>query len=140
MNKYYAYKLRQMIEKASTSLNDSDALDAKELYARWEANKTYEIDTRLRYNNKLWKVIQAHTSLENYPPSIYTASLYAEVERPGQGDVPSNPIIYNGNMELFNGKYYSEDGIIYQCIRDSGIPLYNRLADLVNMYVIVYND
>lgn len=132
-----ARQLKPYIEKAAKSLSDSDALEAIELYPFWEANKEYTKDIRLRYNNLLWKVLQDHTSQEQYPPSIYTASLYAEVERPGEGDDPSNPIPYNNNMELIEGKYYSQNNIIYKCIRSTEIPVYNNLADLVGIYVEV---
>lgn len=132
-----ARQLKPYIEKAAKSLSDSDALEAIELYPFWEANKAYTKDIRLRYNNLLWKVLQDHTSQEQYPPSIYTASLYTEVERPGEGDDPSNPIPYNNNMELIEGKYYSQNDIVYRCIRSTGVSVYNNLADLVGIYVEV---
>ena len=132
-----ARQLKPYIEKAAKSLSDSDALEAIELYPFWEANKVYTKDIRLRYNDLLWKVLQDHTSQEQYPPSIYTTSVYTEVERPGEGDDPSNPIPYNNNMELIENKYYSQNDIVYRCIRSTGVPVYNNLADLVGIYVEV---
>lgn len=139
-----ARRLRPFIVKASESLSDSDALDAKELYDFWEPDTSYKLDKRLRYPKsddedevKLWKVKQAHTSQEQYPPSIYTAALYEEVHKPGQGDDPSNPIPYNNNMELIEGKYYSQFDVVYICFRGTGAPVYNNLVDLVNLYVRV---
>ena len=41
------------------------------------------------------------------------------------------------DMELFNGKYYSQSGVVYHCFRDTGTPVYNNLADLVGLYVEV---
>ena len=38
-------------------------------------------------------------------------------------------------MELEEGKYYSQDGVTYLCTRDTGIPVYNALKDLVGIYV-----
>lgn len=44
-------------------------------------------------------------------------------------------------MELKNNLYYSQYDIIYLCIRDSGIPVYHDLKDLVGLYVeVVTND
>lgn len=40
-------------------------------------------------------------------------------------------------MELEEEKYYSQDGVTYLCTRDTGIPVYNPLADLVGIYVEV---
>ena len=131
-----AYALRRMLVKASASLSDEDALEAVELFAAWTSGTEYATDQRLRYGGKLYRVRQDHTSQADWLPSS-TPSLYAEVEKPGQGDTPDHPILYNGNMELIEGKYYSEDGVVYRCFRSTGIPVYNRLADLVGIYVEV---
>ena len=130
-----AIELRALLVKAAESLSDSDALEAKEFYDYWKADVFYKKGTRLRHDDKLWRVMQDHTSQGQYPPSIYTASLYSEVEKPGQGDTPDNPIPYNNNMELLENKYYSQLGVVYRCIRDTGVPIYNNLADLVGIYV-----
>lgn len=131
--------LRPYIEKAAqAALNDADALDAQELYPFWDHDVFYKQGIRLRYNDKLWRVRQAHTSQEQYPPSIDTAALYEEVARPGQGDTPDNPIPYNNNMELFEGKYYSQDNVVYICTRSTGTAVYNNLYDLIHIYVEVY--
>lgn len=132
-----ARQLRQMIVKASESLSDADALEAKELFDLWQVGVEYSIGKRFRYKGVLYKVRQAHTSQEQWTPDI-VASLYEEVAEPGQGDTPSNPIPYNNNMELFEGKYYSQNDVTYVCIRSTGIAVYNPLADLVGIYVSVY--
>ena len=131
------YKYRAYIEKGATSLTDTDALDAVALFPAWAVGVEYEKDTRLRRNDKLYKVLQAHTSQADWLPED-TPSLYAEVAAPGQGDTPDNPIPYNNNMELVKDKYYSQDDVVYVCFRDTGIPVYNNLADLVGLYVNVY--
>ena len=46
-----------------------------------------------------------------------------------------NPIPYEGNMILENGKYYSQDGVTYLCNRDTINPVYNALKTLINIYV-----
>ena len=131
-----ARRLRAMIEKAAASLQDEDALEAVELFPTWGADTAYTVGQRIRYGGKLYRVRQAHTSQADWTPDI-TAALYEAVAEPGQGDSPGNPIPYSGNMELHNGKYYAQDGVVYRCFRDSGIPVYSRLADLVNIYVEV---
>ena len=129
-----ARQLRPYVEQAAESLPDEDALEAVELFPVWEVDTWYEIDFRFRYGDKLYKVRQAHTSLANYPPDSAPA-LYAEVEKPGQGDTPDNPIPYNNNMELIENKYYSQNDVVYRCFRSTGVPVYNNLADLVGIYV-----
>lgn len=139
MTREKALALRALLVKASASLSDSDALDGMELFDAWAPDTEYPADTRLRHEGELYRVRQLHTSQAIYPPgSPGTEALYAKVERPGQGDTPDNPIPYNGNMELIENKYYSEDGVTYHCFRGTGIPVYNRLADLVGIYVEVW--
>ena len=136
MTRNKALRLRAMIERSSAGLSDDDALEAVELFPMWAVGVQYAADFRIRYGDKLYKVLQAHTSQADWLPDS-TPSLYTEVAKPGQGDSPDNPIPYNGNMELFEGKFYAEDGAVYRCIRSTGVPVYNRLADLVNIYVEV---
>ena len=137
MTREHAYKLREMIYKASVSLTDNDALEAIELFPLWKVDTDYAMGVRLRYEGRLYKTLQAHRSAAQWTPDI-TPALYTEVEEQGQGDTPDNPIHYNNNMELFEGKYYEQYDIVYICIRSTGVPVYNNLTDLVNIYVQIY--
>ena len=47
--------LRQLIEKASTSLNDEDALSGIELYPAWESDTEYEVGKRVRDDGVLYR-------------------------------------------------------------------------------------
>lgn len=128
--------LRELLEKIMDSASDSDALDGLELNKVWKPNMECVRGKRLRHGDKLFRVEQTHISSEIYPPgAIGTEALYSEVEKPGQGDDPSNPIPYNNNMELFEGKYYSQDGSVYYCFRSTGVAVYNPLSALVGIYV-----
>ena len=97
---------------------------------------------KFTYDGKLWSVLQDHTILAHYEPSINTASLYVEVtpefnEAGEEMGTLENPIPYDGNMVLENGKYYSQGGVTYLCNRDSVNPVYHSLKDLVGLYVEV---
>ena len=139
MTREYWNLVRRMLRKALTSLSDGDALDATALFPAWKADTWYDMDYRIQHGGKLWKVRQGHTSSELYEPgAVGSEALYAEVEKPGQGDTPDNPIPYNNNMELIEGKYYTQGGIVYVCIRSTGVAVYNNLSDLVHIYVEVY--
>lgn len=92
--------------------------------------------TRVQYYGKLWEVRQDHNIAAHFAPSLATASLWKEVTEEG-ADVGTieNPIAYDGNMELEEGRYYSQDGVVYLCTRSTGVPVYNALKDLVGIYV-----
>lgn len=95
---------------------------------------------KFTYEGKLYAVLQDHTILPHYYPSVNTAALYVEVtpEYTEEGEeygTIENPIPYEGNMILENGKYYSQDGVTYLCNRDSINPVYHNLSDLIGLYV-----
>ena len=137
MKRSVLYKFREFIEKGATSLTDTEALEAVALFPAWTVGVAYTKDERLQYDGKLYKVVQAHTSQADWTPDV-TPALFAEVAAQGQGDTPDNPIPYNNNMELVKEKYYSQSGVVYVCFRDTGIPVYNDLKDLVGLYVSVW--
>lgn len=134
-----ARQLRRMIETASTFLTDTEALEAVELFPKWQVGTAYSVGIRVRYNDQLYRCKQAHTTQADWTPDIAT-SLWEEVAEPGQGDSPDNPIPYNNNMELFEGKYYSQYDVVYICFRSTGTTVYNDLQYLVGIYVNVYED
>ena len=39
------------------------------------------------------------------------------------------------NEEMTEGLYYTQDGEVYLCTRDTGIAVYNDLSELVGLYV-----
>lgn len=95
---------------------------------------------KFTYEGKLYAVLQDHTILPHYYPSVNTAALYVEVtpdytEEGEEYGTLENPIPYEGNMVLENGKYYTQNGVVYLCTRDSGNAVYHALADLVGLYV-----
>ena len=137
MTREHAIKLRQMIVKASASLTDTDALQSMELFDQWKPDTDYAEGDRRRWDGRLYKCRQAHTSQAIYPPSI-TPALWEVVAPECKGDSPDNPIEYDQSMAIEKGKFYRENDVIYICIRDSGVPLYTALANVIGNYVEVY--
>lgn len=121
----------------TVELSDDDALAVKDLHPSWESFIGKEMKKGIRsvYDDKLFRARQdISVVLENQPPSIDTAALYEEINEENAGTL-DDPIPYNNNMELFAGKYYSQDGTVYKCTRDTGQAVYQDLADLVGIYV-----
>lgn len=142
-------RANELVKKNHEEINELEltaeqALQVKEMFPMWDefVGKEITTGTRFQYDGKLWEVLQDHTVLSYYQPSINTAALYKEVvlETNKEGEVNGtleNPIPYEGNMVLENGKYYSQDGVVYLCNRDSGNPVYHNLNELVGLYVEV---
>lgn len=78
MTREHAIKLRELIVKAAVSLDDESALQGIELFPLWKAGTVYEVGERIRYNEVLYKCVQAHTSQEQWTPDI-TPALWTEV-------------------------------------------------------------
>lgn len=126
-----------MIESARASflveLDDTQAAKLPLCYDPWTTDTAYKVGDRVECVGKLWKCRQAHTSQENWKPSLKTASLWEVINVENAGTL-DDPIPYDQTMTVYNGKYYLEEGIIYKCIRDSGQPLYATCASLVGNY------
>lgn len=128
---------RSLIDRVANEAPDETAVECKELYYEWKPDTQYRTGKRVRYGGYLYEIVQEHTSQSIYPPSIATSSLYKQIPEAGQGLSDRNPIPYDGNMELVEGMYYSQSGVVYLCTRSTGVPVYNNLTDLVNIYVEV---
>ena len=119
-----------------TNISNEEALDYMAVIYPWDyyLDKVLTEGMMVTYEDKPWRVRQTHTPLEVYPPSLATASLYEMIDKEHSGEA-NDPIPYAPPMEIFVGKHYTEDGVIYRCTRDSGVALSHRLADLVGLYV-----
>ena len=127
-----------MLKGQVDDLDDEQAIEVPALFPAWAdfIGKQVEVGKRMFYGGRLWKVLQAHTVHADWTPEV-AASLLPEVAISAEQGTLDNPIPYNGNMALEQGKYYSQDGVVYLCIRDTGTPVYHPLAQLVGLYVEV---
>lgn len=82
--------LRPLIEQAAASLSDADALEAVELFAVWATVANYAIADRVRYDGRLYKCVQAHTSQIGWEPDK-TPALWTAVAEPGEIPVWRQP-------------------------------------------------
>ena len=119
-----------------TDISNEEALDYMAIIYPWDyyLDKVLTEGMMVTYEDKPWRVRQTHTPMEIYPPSLATASLYEAIDKEHSGEV-NDPIPYTPPMEIFEGKHYIEDGVVYRCTRNSGTALSHRLADLVGLYV-----
>ena len=114
-------------------VDNNTAIKMKEFYPEWVEGVSYEAGFKLKYKDRLYKVLQAHTSQVGWTPDIVPA-LFVEINEEYTG-AKEEPIPYNNNMALENGKYYYQNEVIYLCNRDTINPVYHDLKDLVGLYV-----
>lgn len=135
-NELWAAMLKMALKQARAITDDQEALSVQCLYKEWDKQigKQLNVGEYIQHEGKLYRVLQAHTAQSTWAPGNGTESIFVVIDKEHAGTL-EDPIPYDGNMELFNGKYYSQNEIVYLCIRDSGTPLYHDLSSLVGLYV-----
>lgn len=131
--------ITELVEKQwndRTDISNEEALDYIVIVYPWSKFIGQEIAQGkiVSHDDKLWRVRQTHTVLDVYAPSLELSSLYEVIEKEHTGAY-DDPIPYTPPMEIFMGKYYTQNGVKYLCTRDSGTALSHNLADLVGLYV-----
>jgi hypothetical protein len=132
-------KIKQLIQEQVAQQSDEEALENIELFPTWQSKIGVQVNQgdRLYFDDKLFKVLQTHTPQEDWRPDT-TASLYVQVVADEEQGTIDNPIPYSVNMELVQGLYYIEDGIVYLCTVSLAAS-YWALKDLVGTYVELVN-
>ena len=122
-----------------TDIPDAEALERAVVIYNWDRyiGKPLNAGQVVVYEDQVYRVRQQIAEvLSIYPPSLATASLFEAIVLTATGEI-DDPIPYTPPMEIFNGKYYTQEDVKYKCTRDSGVALTHNLRDLVGMYVEV---
>ncbi|MBQ5844261.1 MAG: hypothetical protein IIW52_05340 [Alistipes sp.] len=119
-----------------TDISDDEALQYSVIVYPWEnlISQEMAVGKVVTHNGELWRVRQAHTASTEYAPSLNTAALWEHINIAHAGTT-EDPIPYMPPMEVFEGKYYVENEVVYHCIRSSGTTLTHSLAALIGSYV-----
>lgn len=142
MTREEAFAYRRMIEKASKSLDDTDAIATPLLFPRWDEYSEYtaeDVDSGLRVvgdDLKLYRVISAHTRQDDWNPSV-SPTLFELVEGQEHAGTIDDPIPAAAGLRYYKDKYYSEGEAVYLCIRqdtEDGTVLYYMPSQLVGNY------
>ena len=114
------------------AVDDNTALRMLEFYPEWSADTAYESGYKVRFGQKLYRCVIGHTSQADWSPDV-AATLWEVIDETHAGTM-EDPIPYDGNMELEQGKYYMQNYEIYLCNRDTINPVYQSLRELVGIY------
>lgn len=116
-----ARELRALIEKSVESLPDTEALDCVTLFPEWAVGVTYVVDERISYNEKLYRVVQAHTSQADWTPDV-TPALFTEVAQPGEIPVWKQPTgAQDAYMKDDKVWYPEKNTTVYQSLIDNNV-------------------
>ena len=103
--------VKKLLSTDIEELSDEDALSVAAMYPTWisKLGKQVSVGERLWYNDKLYKVIQAHTTQEDWTPDT-VPGLYTEisiVEWPEwKQPLGSEDAYMIGDKVTFNGVHY----------------------------------
>lgn len=75
-----ARKLRSLIESMAENLDDETAEQNPNVFPNWEVGVEYKVDYKVRYNDVVYKVLQAHTSQADWTPDV-AVSLFVKVHK-----------------------------------------------------------
>lgn len=77
-----ARELRALLENLAVDLPDEEAMNFPHAYPVFKVGVDYTVGERIRYGEKLYKVVQAHKSQADWTPDI-TPALFVEVTPEG---------------------------------------------------------
>lgn len=111
--------VKRMLSSSVADLTDEQALEVASLYPTWHSMIGKEATTgqRLWDNEKLWKVLQPHTVMENWRPED-SPSLYVEVTIE---EIPDwkQPV---GSTDAYNtGDKVKHNGLVWESLIDGNV-------------------
>ena len=120
-----AEAIREAMDVAGATLTDDQALECVRLYRPWEVGKAYTVGEFFTYgvngagDPKLYKVVQSHTSQEDWRPDA-TPALYDAIGLDDDGyPVWSQP---TGAHDAYNkGDIVNYNGVLYESVIDGNV-------------------
>lgn len=92
-------------------LSIEEMLDLIDIFPVWEPGVAYKTDDRVRFEDRLFRVVQAHTSQADWSPTSAT-SLFTEIAPPNviadwKQPTGAHDTYHIGDKVTFNGKVYT---------------------------------
>lgn len=104
--------LKFALNLAITNMSDEQALQCISIFPQWDGNsKKYIKNDRCQYNGKLYKVLQDHTSQNDWTPDT-ASSLFVEIADPSieypdfKQPTGAHDAYNTGDKVTYNGKHY----------------------------------
>lgn len=121
-----AEQLRRALQMYAATLTDEQAMEIASVYPRWEVGKAYSVGDIISYGEnslgdpQLYKVVQAHTSQEDWIPGQGTDSLYDAFGLDESGyPIWSQP---TGAHDAYNtGDIVNYNGTLYKSLIDGNV-------------------
>lgn len=135
-------RMKEMVFQAKISAagnTDERAYAVKTLYDYWpdipEGTKLPAGKIVLHSDGILYRVKegQGHEKQATWAPDV-SSSMFTPIPKASETGTQYNPITWVEGMESEEGKYYTDEGVLYLCIESSGIGLYGKPKDLARYF------
>lgn len=114
MTKEQARQFRKLLESNAESMSDEEILNYPDFVEKWKSGKSYSVGKRLEHNGTIYKVLQDHTSQDDWTPDA-APSLFTKVLIPDASVIPeweqpdsTNPYM-TGDKVTHNSKTWVSD-------------------------------
>ena len=109
-----ARQFRKLLESNAESMIDEEILNYPDFVEKWKSGKSYSVGKRLEHNGTIYKVLQDHTSQDDWTPDA-APSLFTKVLIPDASVIPeweqpdsTNPYM-TGDKVTHNSKTWVSD-------------------------------
>lgn len=114
-----AEQLRTELNSLISTMTDEEAVERPILFPNWKVSTTYSVGTRVRYGGRIFKVLQTHTSQEDWTPSR-APSLFAEVLTSEDGE-PQEWVQPSSTNPYLTGDKVIYNGLVYESLIDNNV-------------------
>ena len=115
-----ASEMREALNGVLSSISDEQAEEMSILFPSWKIDTNYSVDERIRYNGKMYKVLQAHKSQADWTPDV-AVSLFATLLVSVEPDKIEEWVQPDSTNAYMTGDKVSYDGYIYESLIDDNI-------------------
>lgn len=114
--------IRLAVKQARDITDDAEALEVKFLYKEFEAQigRDLAVGEYIQYNDKLYKVLQAHKVQANWNPDD-APSLFAEVLTDPTGETILEWRQPDSTNPYMKGDKVMFEGVVYECLIDNNV-------------------
>ena len=115
-----AANFRATVDALIQSMTDEEAIASQVLFPNWQSGKSYALNERVRYGGKLYKILQAHTSQDDWTPDV-AVSLFACLLTDEEGGTIPEWVQPDSTNGYSTGDRVVYNGIIYTSLIDNNV-------------------
>lgn len=116
-----AKAFRKKVEELAQTISDEEADANVNFFAKWDVGVDYVKDTKVRYNDVVYKVLQDHTSQEDWSPDV-AVSLFVRCHQQDPEDEYPEWVQPTGAQDAYmTGDKVTYEGKHYESLIDNNV-------------------